>query len=119
MPDDRRPDGLSRSSIHVWEDSPSSPAGIAPEPVTRSLDPELTARLDPESAARAYPEGHQDDALTSLGALTQRLSRTSGFLDARAASVASARSPLRTRPAAERETKVAAVATAFDAVGIA
>ena len=72
---------------------------------------EARSRLDPESAARAYLEGHQDDALTSLGALTQRLSRTSGFLDARAASVASARSLLRTRPAAERETKVAAVAT--------
>ena len=76
MPDDRRPDGLSRSSIHVWEDSPSSPAGIAPEPVTRSLDPELTARLDPESAARAYLEGYQDDALTSLGTETVGLTGT-------------------------------------------
>lgn len=51
-------------------------------------------------------------------ALTQRLSRTSQFVDARRASVASARSFFRTRPQDERDRKVAAVEGAFDAVGI-
>lgn len=52
-------------------------------------------------------------------ALTQRLSRTSQFVDARRASIASARSYFRGRPPEEREGKVAAVGAAFDAVGIA
>lgn len=51
-------------------------------------------------------------------ALTQRLSRTSQFVDARRASVASARSYFRTLPEAQATRKVAAVGAAFDAVGI-
>lgn len=51
-------------------------------------------------------------------ALTQRLSRTSQFVDSRRAVVASARSMFRRLPAEERERKVAAVGASFDAVGI-
>lgn len=70
-------------------------------------DPDGTLTLPPSEVAAIY-----------YIALTQRLSRTSRFVDARRASLASARSLLRTRPADEREAKVAAVAAAFDAVGI-
>lgn len=51
-------------------------------------------------------------------ALTQRLSRTSQFGDSRRAVVASTRTLWRAAPAEERETRVAAVEAAFDAVGI-
>lgn len=52
-------------------------------------------------------------------ALTQRLSRTSQFIDARRAAVTSARSLFRHLPLAEQERKVAAVDGSFEAVGIA
>lgn len=58
-------------------------------------------------------------AATYYIALTQRLSRTSQFVDARRASIASARSYLRGRPQEERDRKVAAVEAAFEVVGIA
>ena len=51
-------------------------------------------------------------------ALTQRLSRTSQFIDSRRAAVTSARSLFRDLPAEELERKVAAVEAAFEAVGI-
>ncbi|WP_338749143.1 M4 family metallopeptidase [Janibacter alittae] len=71
-------------------------------------DPDGTLALTPHEVAAVY-----------YIALTQRLSRTSQFADARRASVASARSFLRGRPRDERDRKVAAVGAAFDAVGIA
>ncbi len=49
-------------------------------------------------------------------ALTQHLSRTSGFLDSRRGMDVAARSLLRSDP--NRETKLAAIAAAFDMVGI-
>ena len=51
-------------------------------------------------------------------ALTQRLSRTSQFIDSRRAAVTSARSLFRNLPTEELERKVAAVENAFEAVGI-
>ena len=51
-------------------------------------------------------------------ALTQRLSRTSQFVDSRRAAVTSARSLFRNLPTEELERKVAAVENAFEAVGI-
>ncbi|MGI8458565.1 MAG: M4 family metallopeptidase [Propionibacteriaceae bacterium] len=51
-------------------------------------------------------------------ALTQRLSRTSQFVDSRRAVVASARSLFRRLPAAERQGKITAIEAAFEAVGI-
>ena len=73
---------------------------------TEDPDGELT--LTPHEVAAVY-----------YIALTQRLSRTSQFVDARRATIASARSFFRNRPQEERERKVAAVGAAFDAVGIA
>lgn len=52
-------------------------------------------------------------------ALTQRLSRTSQFIDSRRAAVSSARTLFRTLPADQQAIKVAAVEGAFEAVGIA
>jgi bacillolysin/neutral peptidase B len=51
-------------------------------------------------------------------ALTQGLSRTSGFMDSRAAVELAAESRFRNDPPATRAEKLAAVANAFDAVGI-
>jgi Zn-dependent metalloprotease len=51
-------------------------------------------------------------------ALTQRLSRTSQFIDSRRAAVTSARSLFRNLPTEELERKVAAVEKAFEDVGI-
>jgi len=51
-------------------------------------------------------------------ALTQRLSRTSQFIDSRRATVASARTLFRNLPPDQLAAKVAAVEGAFDAVGI-
>jgi len=51
-------------------------------------------------------------------ALTQRLSRTSGFADSRRAVVASARSLFRRLPDDEQVAKIAAVERGFTAVGI-
>ncbi len=50
--------------------------------------------------------------------LTQRLSRTSQFIDSRRGAVSTARSLFRTLPADQRDAKVAAVDGAFAAVGI-
>jgi bacillolysin/neutral peptidase B len=52
-------------------------------------------------------------------ALTQRLSRTSQFADSRRFAVSSARSLFRSLPATQRAAKIAAVESAFEAVGIA
>jgi len=52
-------------------------------------------------------------------ALTQRLSRTSQFTDSRRFAVSSARSLFRRLSATERTAKIAAVGSAFEAVGIA
>ncbi len=52
-------------------------------------------------------------------ALTQRLSRTSQFIDSRRAAVASARTLFRTLPADQQAGKIGAVEAAFQAVGIA
>ncbi len=51
-------------------------------------------------------------------ALTQRLTRTSQFIDSRRAVAASAQTLFRTLPEEERTRKVSAVEAAFDAVGI-
>ncbi len=71
-------------------------------------------------------EDHDGDLVLSPGevagvfylALTQRLSRTSQFVDSRRAVVASARTLFRKLPSDERRRKVAAVEAGFDAVGI-
>ncbi|NYF98338.1 M4 family metallopeptidase [Janibacter cremeus] len=76
----------------------------------------LLTTEEPDGALALTP--HEVSAVYYI-ALTQRLSRTSQFVDARRASVASARSFLRGRPRDERDRKVAAVEAAFDAVGIA
>jgi Zn-dependent metalloprotease len=51
-------------------------------------------------------------------ALTQRLSRTSQFADGRRAVITSALTLFRKLPADEREQKIKAIETSFDAVGI-
>jgi bacillolysin/neutral peptidase B len=51
-------------------------------------------------------------------ALTQYLSRTSGFSDSRRAVVLAAQTLFRSDPAEVRDAKLAAIAAAFDAVGI-
>jgi Zn-dependent metalloprotease len=51
-------------------------------------------------------------------ALTQRLTRTSQFIDSRRAVMASAQTLFRTLPEDERTRKISAVEAAFDAVGI-
>jgi Zn-dependent metalloprotease len=50
--------------------------------------------------------------------LTQRLSRTSQFVDSRRGAVSTARSLYRTLPADQRDAKVKAVEDAYTAVGI-
>lgn len=60
----------------------------------------------------------QDVAAVFYLALTQRLSRTSQFVDSRRGVVASARTLFRALPPAEQAAKMAAVEAAFDAVGI-
>ncbi|MEU4396506.1 M4 family metallopeptidase [Kribbella sp. NPDC023855] len=52
-------------------------------------------------------------------ALTQRLSRRSQFAGSRRFPVSSARSLFRALPATQRTAKIAAVESAFEAVGIA
>jgi Zn-dependent metalloprotease len=51
-------------------------------------------------------------------ALTQRLSRTSQFIDSRRSAVSSARSLFRQLPAAQQARKIAAVEAAYESVGI-
>jgi Zn-dependent metalloprotease len=70
-------------------------------------------------------DAHGDLALTPAEVaavfyvtLTQRLSRTSQFIDSRRGAISTARSLFRTLPADQRDAKVQAVAAAYTAVGI-
>ena len=74
----------------------------------------LTAENDDGTLALTADES----AAVFYLALTQRLSRTSQFIDSRRAAVTSARSLFRNLPTEELERKVAAVENAFEAVGI-
>jgi bacillolysin/neutral peptidase B len=74
--------------------------------------------LTAETAAGKLALTPREVAAVFYLALTQRLSRTSQFLDSRVGVVVSARTLFRARPPAERARKIAAIEASFDAVGI-